>query len=141
MINPMLIYTYCSLSPQDVQKKSKCCLPVFWRSSKNVWVMKQLLLEWFNSCFVDEVECYVNCRNLALLVSFALDSAPVHSWNFDLTHSDIQIEYLQLLNQGILMTLYSCYSSFTCCSILDASEKQTLLVSVSAGNFTVNPAA
>jgi hypothetical protein len=136
--------TYCSLSSQDVQGKKKCHLPVFWRSGRNVWVRKQLLRDCFNSGFVHEVECYLKSKNLAFKVLLALDSAPGHPWGLDVVHPNIQIEYspnttislLQPLNQGISMTLKSCYSNCTFCSILDASEKETLLVLVNAGNFT-----
>jgi len=47
MIKPMLMYC-----PQAVQGKNKCHLPVFRWSSKNVWVRKQLMQDWFNSPFV-----------------------------------------------------------------------------------------
>jgi len=53
IIKPVLMY--CSLSPQDVQGKKKCHLPVFQQSSKNVWVGKQLMQDWFNSPFVHEI--------------------------------------------------------------------------------------
>jgi hypothetical protein len=41
--------------------------------------MKQLLQDWFNSCFVHEVEWYLKSKKLALLGLIVLESAGFYS--------------------------------------------------------------
>ena len=129
MVKPMLVYK--SLNPRAFKKTDKNKLPVFWRSNKKAWVTAHIFLDWFNNCFVKEVQAYLRRKNLSNKALLIIDNAPGHPTSMKLENSDIEILFLppnttsilQPLDQGLIATFKAYYTRRTFQRILEASEK------------------
>ncbi|GFU78117.1 tigger transposable element-derived protein 1, partial [Trichonephila clavipes] len=58
MLKPLLVNR--SLKPRALKGKDLNTLPVHWMANKKAWVTTAIFTEWFNKCFVPEVENYMN---------------------------------------------------------------------------------
>lgn len=99
------LMVYRAPSPQRLKGKSVTHMPVLWRWDKKA----QMTSEWFHICFIPEVECYLQGRNLAFKVLLILDNAPVHE-ELQNAHPNVKVFFMppntmsliQLLYQGII---------------------------------------
>ncbi|GFX69760.1 tigger transposable element-derived protein 1 [Trichonephila clavipes] len=76
MLKPLLVNR--SLKPRALKGKDLNTLPVHWMANKKAWVTTAIFTEWFNKCFVPEVENYMNEMGLEFKILLILDNAPGH---------------------------------------------------------------
>ncbi|GFT22469.1 tigger transposable element-derived protein 1 [Trichonephila clavipes] len=76
MLKPLLVNR--SLKPRVLKGKDLNTLPVHWMANKKAWVTTAIFTEWFNKCFVPEVENYMNEMGLEFKILLILDNAPGH---------------------------------------------------------------
>ncbi|GFV39008.1 tigger transposable element-derived protein 1 [Trichonephila clavipes] len=76
MLKPLLVNR--SLKPRALKGKDLNRLPVHWMANKKAWVTTAIFTEWFNKCFVPEVENYMNEMGLEFKILLILDNAPGH---------------------------------------------------------------
>ncbi|GFS62120.1 tigger transposable element-derived protein 1 [Trichonephila clavipes] len=76
MLKPLLVNR--SLKPRALKGKDLNTLPVHWMANKKAWVTTAIFTEWFNECFVPEVENYMNEMGLEFKILLILDNAPGH---------------------------------------------------------------
>ncbi|GFT68229.1 tigger transposable element-derived protein 1 [Trichonephila clavipes] len=74
MLKPLLVNR--SLKPRALKGKDLNTLPVHWMANKMAWVTTAIFTEWFNKCFVPEVENYMNEMGLEFKILLILDNAP-----------------------------------------------------------------
>ncbi|GFV55050.1 tigger transposable element-derived protein 1 [Trichonephila clavipes] len=65
MLKPLLINK--SLRPRALKGKDLKQLPVHWMANPKAWMTTALFTEWFNNCFVPEVEAYMKKKSLDYL--------------------------------------------------------------------------
>ncbi|GFT12790.1 tigger transposable element-derived protein 1 [Trichonephila clavipes] len=129
MLKPLLINK--SLRPLALKGKDLKQLPVHWMASPKAW--KAIFTEWFNNCFVPEVEAYIKEKSLDFKVLLIVDNAASHS---QLEHPNVQLVFLppnttsliQPLDQGIIATFKKYYINTTCKFILNKLENEALTV-------------
>lgn len=68
-------------------------LPVHWTSSAKAWVTAAPFEEWFDSCFVTEVNGYCK-ENMPFKTLLFLDNAPGHPSSLDDLHLNVQTIFL-----------------------------------------------
>ncbi|GFS76253.1 tigger transposable element-derived protein 1 [Trichonephila clavipes] len=81
-------------------------LPVHWMANPKAWMTTAIFTEWFNNCFVPEVEAYMKEKSLDFKVLLIVDNAASHP---ELEHLNVQLVFLppnttrliQALDQGI----------------------------------------
>ncbi|UYV64091.1 hypothetical protein LAZ67_2006550 [Cordylochernes scorpioides] len=103
MLKPLLVNRY--LKPRALKGKYLNTLPVHWMA----WVTTAIFTEWFNKCFVPEVENYMKEMGLEFKILLILDNAPGHP---NLEHPNIKVVFfppnttslIQPLDQGIIST-------------------------------------
>ncbi|GFW38508.1 tigger transposable element-derived protein 1 [Trichonephila clavipes] len=79
-------------------------------ANPKAWMTTAIFTEWFNNCFVPEVEAYMKKKSLDFKVLLIVDNAASHP---QLEHSNVQLVFLppnttsliQPLDQGIIATL------------------------------------
>ncbi|UYV82457.1 hypothetical protein LAZ67_21002260 [Cordylochernes scorpioides] len=76
MLKPLLVNR--SLKPRALKGKDLNTLPVHWMANKKAWVTTAIFTEWFNKCFVPEVENYMKVMGLEFKILLILDNAPDH---------------------------------------------------------------
>ncbi|UYV82210.1 hypothetical protein LAZ67_21001340 [Cordylochernes scorpioides] len=74
MLKPLLVNR--SLKPRALKGKDLNTLPVHWMANKKAWVTTAIFTEWFNKCFVPEVENYMKEMGLEFKILLILDNAP-----------------------------------------------------------------
>ncbi|GFT91764.1 tigger transposable element-derived protein 1 [Trichonephila clavipes] len=97
-------------SPRALKGKDLKQLPVHWMAIPKAWMTTAIFTEWFNNCFVPEVEAYMKNISLDLKVLLIVDNAASHP---QLEHRNVQLVFLppnttsliQALDQGIIATL------------------------------------
>ena len=110
---PLMVYR--APSSQAFKGKSVNHMPVHWRWNKKAWMTS----DWFQSCFIPEVEYYLQDRNLAFKILLILDNVPVHCCE-ELTnaHPNVEVLFLppnatsliQPLDQGIIKAFKAHYT-------------------------------
>ncbi|UYV72963.1 hypothetical protein LAZ67_10001285 [Cordylochernes scorpioides] len=85
MLKPLLVNR--SLKPRALKGKDLNTLPVHWMANKKAWVTTAIFTEWFNKCFVPEVENYMKDMGLEFKILLILDNAPGHP---NLEHPNIK---------------------------------------------------
>ncbi|UYV84931.1 hypothetical protein LAZ67_X004047 [Cordylochernes scorpioides] len=85
MLKPLLVNR--SLKPRALKGKDLNTLPVHWMANKKAWVTTAIFTEWFNKCFVPEVENYMKEMGLEFKILLILDNAPGHP---NLEHPNIK---------------------------------------------------
>ncbi|UYV73357.1 hypothetical protein LAZ67_10002836 [Cordylochernes scorpioides] len=78
MLKPLLVNR--SLKPRALKGKDLNTLPVHWMANKKAWVTTAIFTEWFNKCFVPEVENYMKEMGLEFKILLILDNAPGNRW-------------------------------------------------------------
>ncbi|GFU41867.1 tigger transposable element-derived protein 1 [Trichonephila clavipes] len=86
MLKPLLINK--SLRPRALKDKDLKQVPVHWMASPKSWMTTAIFTEWFNNCFVSEVEAYMKEKSLDFKVLLIVDSAASHP----------QLEHLNVFN-------------------------------------------
>lgn len=128
LIKPLMLYR--SLNPRALKNKNKDNLPVFWRSNKKAWVTSVIFCDWFQNCFVPEVETYLKKNNLDFKAVLVLDNAPGHPCELEAMHPNIKVVFLppnttallQPMDQGIIQAFKLYYIRRTFKIILDTME-------------------
>ncbi|GFY18213.1 tigger transposable element-derived protein 1 [Trichonephila clavipes] len=95
-----------SLRPRALKSKDLKQLPVHWMANPKAWMTTAIFTEWFNNCFVPEVEAYMKEKSLDFKVLLIVDNAASHP---ELEHLNVQLVFLppnttsliQALDQGI----------------------------------------
>ncbi|GFX23124.1 tigger transposable element-derived protein 1 [Trichonephila clavipes] len=116
MLKPLLINK--SLRPRPLKDKDLKQLPVHWMANPKSWMTTAIFTEWFNNCFVSEVEAYMKEKSLDFKVLLIVDSAASHP---QLEHPNVQLVFLppnttsliQPLDQGIIATFKKYYIKTT----------------------------
>ncbi|XP_032710502.1 tigger transposable element-derived protein 1-like [Lontra canadensis] len=102
---PLMVYR--AQNPPALTGKSVNHIPVHWRWNRKAWRTS----DWLHNCFIPEVECYLQGRNLAFRVLLILDNAPVHCCEeLKNAHPNVEALFmhpnttslLQPLDQGII---------------------------------------
>ncbi|GFU95024.1 tigger transposable element-derived protein 1 [Trichonephila clavipes] len=112
MLKPLLINK--SLRPCALKGKDFKQLPVHWMANPKAWMTTAIFTEWFNNCFVPEVEAYMKEKSLDFKVLLIVDNAASH---LQLEHPNVQLVFLppnttsliQPLDQGIIATFKKYY--------------------------------
>ncbi|GFU04936.1 tigger transposable element-derived protein 1 [Trichonephila clavipes] len=107
MLKPLLINK--SLRPRALKGKDLKQLPVHWMANPKSWMTTAIFTEWFNNCFVPEVEAHMKEKSLDFKVLLIVDNAASHP---QLEHPNVQLVFLppnttsliQPLDQGIIAT-------------------------------------
>ncbi|UYV66199.1 hypothetical protein LAZ67_4000679 [Cordylochernes scorpioides] len=131
MLKPLLVNR--SLKPRALKGKDLNTLPVHWMANKKAWVTTAIFTEWFNKCFVPEVENYMKEMGLEFKILLILDNAPGDP---NLEHPNIKVVFfppnttslIQPLDQGIISTFKKYYVKFTFQFIFDKLESDTITV-------------
>ncbi|GFW05678.1 tigger transposable element-derived protein 1 [Trichonephila clavipes] len=95
--------------------------------------MTAIFTEWFNNCFVPEVEAYMKEKSLDFKVLLIVDNATSHP---QLEHPNVQLVFhppnttslIQPLDQGIIATFKKYYIKTTYKFILNKVENESLTV-------------
>ncbi|GFT61654.1 tigger transposable element-derived protein 1 [Trichonephila clavipes] len=104
MLKPLLINK--SLRPRALKGKDLKQLSVHWMANLKAWMTTAIFTEWFNNCFVPELEAYMKEKSLDFKVLLIVDNAASHP---ELEHPNVQLVFLppnttsliQPLDQGI----------------------------------------
>ncbi|GFX97449.1 tigger transposable element-derived protein 1 [Trichonephila clavipes] len=131
MLKPLLINK--SLRPRALKGKDLKQLPVHWMANPKAWMTTAIFTEWFNNCFVPEVEAYMKEKSLDFKVLLIVDNAASHP---QLEHPNVQLVFLppnttsliQPLDQGIIATFKKYYIKTTYKFILNKIENESLTV-------------
>ncbi|GFX69237.1 tigger transposable element-derived protein 1 [Trichonephila clavipes] len=129
MLKPLLINK--SLRPLALKGKDLKQLPVHWMANPKAWMTTAIFTEWFNNCFVPEVEAYMKEKSLDFKVLLIVDNAASHP---QLEHPNVQQVFLppnttsliQPLDQGIIGTFKKYYIKATYKFILNKLENESL---------------
>ncbi|GFW65928.1 tigger transposable element-derived protein 1 [Trichonephila clavipes] len=131
MLKPLLINK--SLRPRTLKGKDLKQLPVHWMANTKAWMTAAIFTEWFNNCFVPEVEAYMKEKSLDLKVLLIVDDTASHP---QLEHLNVQLVFhppnttslIQPLDQGIIATFKKYYIKTTYKFILNKLEKESLTI-------------
>ncbi|GFS49758.1 tigger transposable element-derived protein 1 [Trichonephila clavipes] len=131
MLKPLLINK--SLRPLALKGKDLKQLSVHWMANPKTWMTTAFFTEWFNNCFVLEVEAYMKEKSLDFKVLLIVDNAASHP---QLEHPNVQLVFLppntisliQPLDQGIIATFKKYYIKTTYKFILNKLENEFLTV-------------
>ncbi|GFY24731.1 tigger transposable element-derived protein 2 [Trichonephila clavipes] len=95
MLKPLLINK--SLRPRALKGKDLKQLSVHWMANPKAWMTTAIFTEWFNNCFVPEVEAYMKEKSLDFKVLLIVDNAASHP---ELEHPNVQLTtYKFILNK------------------------------------------
>ena len=134
---PLMLYR--SENPRALKGKNKASLPVHWRSNKKAWMTASLFEDWFQHCFVREVETYLARKNLHFKAVLLLDNAPGHSTrNVNFDHPAVKVMFLppnttsllQPMDRGVIRSFKAHYTRLVydrAIKTLDASENLTMM--------------
>ncbi|GFX27707.1 tigger transposable element-derived protein 1 [Trichonephila clavipes] len=111
-------YFVASLRPRALKGKDLKQLPVHWMANPKSWMTTAIFTEWFNNCYVPEVEAYVKKKSLDFKVLLIVDNSASHP---QLEHPNVQLVFLppnttiliQPLDQGIIANLKKYYIKTT----------------------------
>ncbi|GFU91582.1 tigger transposable element-derived protein 1 [Trichonephila clavipes] len=131
MLKPLLINKY--LRPRALKGKDLKQLPVHWMANPKAWMTTAIFTEWFNNCFVPEVEAYMKEKSLDFKVLLIVGNAVSHP---QLEHPNVQLVFLppnttsliQPLDQGIIATFKKYYIKTMYKFLLNKLENESLTV-------------
>ncbi|GFW10421.1 tigger transposable element-derived protein 1 [Trichonephila clavipes] len=131
MLKPLLISK--SLRPRALKGKDLKQLPAHWMANPKAWITTAIFTEWFNNCFVPEVEAYMKEKSLDFKVLLIVDNAASHP---QLEHPNVQLVFfppnttslIQPLDQGIIATFKKYYIKTTYKFIFNKLENESLTV-------------
>ncbi|GFX17814.1 tigger transposable element-derived protein 1 [Trichonephila clavipes] len=129
MLKPLLINK--SRRPRALKGKDLKQLPVHWMANPKAWMTTAIFAEFFNNCFVPEVEAYM--KELDFKVLLIVDNAASHP---QLEHPNVKLVFLppnttsliQPLDQGIIATFKKYYIKTTYKFIFNKLENESLTV-------------
>ncbi|GFU87891.1 tigger transposable element-derived protein 1 [Trichonephila clavipes] len=108
MLKPLLINK--SLRPRALKGKDLKQLPVHWMANPKAWMTTAIFTEWFNNCFVPEVEAYMKQKSLDFNVLLIVDNAASHP---QLEHPNVQLNNLE--NESLrVKDVWKQFSIFDC---------------------------
>ncbi|GFX36542.1 tigger transposable element-derived protein 1 [Trichonephila clavipes] len=104
-----------------------------WMANPKAWMTTAIFTEWFNNCFVPEVEAYMKEKSLDFKVLLIVDNAASHP---QLDYPNVLLVFLppnttsliQPLDQGIIATFKKYYIKTTYKFILNKVENEFLTV-------------
>ncbi|GFT40797.1 tigger transposable element-derived protein 1 [Trichonephila clavipes] len=113
MLKPLLINK--PLRPRALKGKDLKHLPVIWMANPKAWRTTSIFTEWFNNCFVPEVEAYMKEKSLDFKILLVVDNAASHP---QLEHPNVQLVFLppnttsliQPLVEGLISTFKKYYN-------------------------------
>lgn len=106
IVKPLLLYR--KLCPNLLRGKNRAKYPVYWRANRKLWMTPSLLKEWFEQCFLVEVEDYLKQRNLEFKVLLILHSPCGTSETFANVHPNVQVVFISSRVSQILEPLDQC---------------------------------
>ena len=118
-MKPMMLYH--SLNLHALKGQNKHMLPMFWRANRKAWVMAAIFMDWFQNCFVPQVERSLTEQNLVFKVLLLVDNAPGHPGDLKVAHPNVEVIFLppnttsliQPLNQEVISTFKTYYTRRT----------------------------
>ncbi|GFT83129.1 tigger transposable element-derived protein 1 [Trichonephila clavipes] len=131
MLKPLLINK--SLRPRALKGKDLKQLPVHWMANPKSCMTTAIFTEWFNNCFVPEVEAYMKEKSLDFKVLLIVDNAASHPQS---EHPNLQLVFLppnttsliQPLDQDLIETFKKYCIKTTYKFILNKLENESLTV-------------
>ncbi|GFU95931.1 tigger transposable element-derived protein 1 [Trichonephila clavipes] len=129
MLKPLLINK--SLRPRALKGKDLKQLSMHWMANPKTWMTTAIFTEWFNNCFVPEVEAYMKVKSLDFKVLLIVDNAASHP---QLEHPNVQLVFLppnttsliQPLDHDIIATFKKYYIKTTYKLLLNKLENEPL---------------
>ncbi|GFV28065.1 tigger transposable element-derived protein 1 [Trichonephila clavipes] len=113
MLKPLLINK--SLRPRALKGKDLKQLPVHWMANSKARMTTAIFTEWFNNCFVPEVEAYMKEKSLDFKVLLTVDNAASHP---QLEHPNVQLVFLPPNTTSLIQPLdqdvWKQFSIFDC---------------------------
>ncbi|GFW70897.1 tigger transposable element-derived protein 1 [Trichonephila clavipes] len=111
-------------------------------ANPKAWMTRAIFTEWFNNCFVPEVEAYMKEKSLDFKVLLIVDNAASHP---QLEHTNVKLVFLlpnttsliQPLDQGIIATFKKYYIKTTYKFILNKLENESLTVKDEWKQFSI----
>ncbi|GFT23578.1 tigger transposable element-derived protein 1 [Trichonephila clavipes] len=67
-------------------------------ANPKAWMTTAIFTEWFNNCFVPEVEAYMKEKSLDFKVLLIVDNAASHP---QLEHPNVQLEFFRPIQQAL----------------------------------------
>ncbi|GFS90844.1 tigger transposable element-derived protein 1 [Trichonephila clavipes] len=108
MLKPLLINK--SLRPRALKGKDLKQLPVHWMANPKAWMTTAIFTEWFNNCFVPEVEAYMKEKSLDFKILLIVDNVASHP---ELEHPNVQLNKLE--NESLTVKdVWKQFSIFDC---------------------------
>ncbi|GFU46607.1 tigger transposable element-derived protein 1 [Trichonephila clavipes] len=136
---PLLINK--SLRPRALKGKDLKQLPVHWMANPKAWMTTAIFAEWFNNCFVPEVEAYMK-ENLSILKFYSLltmqqvTTIRTSKCSTGISSAQYSKPY-QPLDQGIISTFKKYYIKTTYKFILNKLENESLTVKYVWKQFSI----
>jgi DDE superfamily endonuclease len=96
---------YHAQNPRAFEGISKATLPLYYRSNKKARMTQCLFEDWFNNCFIPEVEKYCDEKDIAFKILLILDNAPGHPPHLGESHPNIKVVYLPPNTTSILQPM------------------------------------
>ncbi|XP_070618050.1 tigger transposable element-derived protein 1-like [Erythrolamprus reginae] len=127
LLKPGLIYR--SRNPRALKNRNKNSLPVYWMHNPKAWITKPLTRDWFNQCFIPQVQVYLAGKGLNFKVLLLMDNAGGHD-DLEHEHDGVQVEFLppnttsliQPMDQGVIRAFKALYMRNSLASIVAAMD-------------------
>ncbi|GFU39674.1 tigger transposable element-derived protein 1 [Trichonephila clavipes] len=100
MLKPLLINK--SLRPRALKVKDLKQLPMHWMANPKALMTTAIFTEWFNNCFVPEVEAYMKEKSLDFKVLLIVDNAASHP---QLEHPNVHLVFLPPTTTSLIQPL------------------------------------
>ncbi|GFU39681.1 tigger transposable element-derived protein 1 [Trichonephila clavipes] len=100
MLKPLLINK--SLRPRALKGKDLKQLPMHWMANPKAWMTTAVFTEWFNNCFVPEVEAYIKEKSLDFKILLIVDNAASHP---QLEHPNVHLVFLPPTTTSLIQPL------------------------------------
>lgn len=128
MLKPMIVYK--CLNPRALKGKNKDHLPVLWKADSKVQITAALFTEWFQECFLKEVEQYLKSKCLPFKALLITDSVHEHPEQIKFSHPNVEVLFfppniaplLKPLDQGIITVFKAFYLQHTFSGLLNAMK-------------------
>lgn len=106
IVKPLLLYK--KLCPNLLRGKNRAKFPVYWRANRKAWMTPSLLKEWFDQCFLVEVQDYLKEKNIEFKVLLILHSPFGTSDAFANVHPNVKVVFITSHVSHILEPLDQC---------------------------------
>ena len=140
ILKPLVINRF--LRPRALKGKDIQQLPVHWMANSKAWVTAAIFNDWFNNCFVPEIEKYMKQKGLDFKALLVVDNAPGH---MHLEHPNVKVIFLppnttsliQPLDQGIISTFKKYFIKQTFEFILDKLQNKSITLIEAWKQFSI----